>query len=277
MYAKQPAFSDEYDHLDDAIEYILENQLQPDDGTASFVDLKEKFHSTFLAHCSCAGDSNCSQSDDCQYGGNYAWHENERILNTQRRCKDLIYECFELCTCPPNCHNRLVQFGPRRGLAVKDFSHLHKQLGLVCHDPVPAGGFICEYTGELLTKDEAMRRNAENEASGAMNYILCINERSLDGDSVDQLQFFIDPSRRGNIGRYANHSCRPNCELISVRVGHFIPKLGIFAKQDIAAGEEVCFDYGGGEVRESSSVSTGRKLCFCGTDECRKYLPNIGY
>jgi [histone H3]-lysine36 N-dimethyltransferase SETMAR len=274
-------FCDDYEHISDTIEYILENQLQPNDGTMSFTDLETKYNSTFPPHCTCknSSDTSCSRNNHCFYGGNYVQQETELCLNSERICKDLLYECFDLCDCSESCINRLVQLGPRKRLVVKDFSHLHKQHGLICEDPVPQGGFICEYTGELLTKEEAERRNKYNEVNDIMNYILCVNEKSLENPDGNGEQFFIDPSQKGNIGRYLNHSCLPNCELISVRVGSYIPKIGIFAKQFIVAGEELCFDYGGGEqVKVKEGVEhTQRKLCFCRSSGCRKYLPNIDY
>ena len=49
----------------------------------------------------------------------------------------------------------------------------------------------------------------------------------------------IDGSARTNAARWINHSCDPNCEA-RIEDG----RVFIYALRDIAAGEEVTFDYG---------------------------------
>jgi uncharacterized protein len=49
----------------------------------------------------------------------------------------------------------------------------------------------------------------------------------------------IDGSPRFNTARYANHSCRPNCEAVNDRGRIFID-----AKRNIKPGEELTYDYG---------------------------------
>lgn len=54
--------------------------------------------------------------------------------------------------------------------------------------------------------------------------------------------------------------------------------IGIFAKREIGANEELCFDYGNNETTRSTENDMQiieRKLCHCKSDNCRKYLPNI--
>ena len=52
-------------------------------------------------------------------------------------------------------------------------------------------------------------------------------------------QWTIDGSTRANTARYINHSCKPNCEA-EIEDG----KILISAIKNIAAGEELTFDYG---------------------------------
>jgi SET domain-containing protein len=96
-------------------------------------------------------------------------------------------------------------------------------LGLFATAPITAGAFILEYRGRHITHAQAARR----EARGA-RYIFEINAR-----------WSIDGSTRRNIGRYANHSCRPNAE--SDLVGG---KVILRAIRAIEAGEEITYDYG---------------------------------
>lgn len=231
-------FADDYEHISNDIEYVVENCLQTTDTESElFNSLQEQFNSIYSFSCGCLtnqSDAVCNDLTTCLHGGNYttANYDNklELILNPDRKSQDLIYECNDQCSCPIWCQNRLVQYGPRRDLVVANFSHLGKQYGLQTTRKIPAGAFICEYAGEILTAREARNRFKYNDENQTMNYIICLRECPLarcDNEAfTGQLQTFIDPSRKGNIGRYLNHSCDPNCEILSVRIDGPIPKLG---------------------------------------------------
>lgn len=92
-------------------------------------------------------------------------------------------------------------------------------LGLFTLDPIEKGGFVIEYTGEVLTLKEA------NERGGQYLFETSKNR-------------FIDGSSRSNTARYINHSCRPNCE-VDIKAG----RIYVFAKRNIKAGEELNYDY----------------------------------
>ena len=81
---------------------------------------------------------------------------------------------------------------------------------------------IIEYTGEKITAEEADRRGGK--------YLFTLNE-----------EWTLDGKGREHIGRYINHSCRPNAyaELTYEEDAVFIK-----AKRRIKAGEEITFHYG---------------------------------
>lgn len=301
---------DEYEHQSNDIEYVVENVVQNSNtDSPSFESLRNEFNSIYENKCSCSSDTNGISSyemcTECSHGGNYVSFQMEDdnrmelVLNKKRRSQDLIYECCDLCACPSTCQNRLVQFGPRKHLQIIRFPR--KAFGLVTLKSIPQGAFICEYAGELLTKNEALRRIRRIDATNEMNYLICLNERSMnDGNAMgsrNKIVTYVDPSRIGNIGRYLNHSCDPNCEIISVRTNGSIPKLGkkieqfsgdrsyinfnvpaIFAKQAIAPNQELCFDYGECESASMDNLTpspNNRKPCYCGSALCRMYLPNL--
>lgn len=64
------------------------------------------------------------------------------------------------------------------------------------------GQFILEYLGEVVSEAEFRRRMMEEYSQERHHY--CLN---LDSGAV------IDGYRMGDIGRYVNHSCEPNCEM----------------------------------------------------------------
>lgn len=285
---------DDYDHEDVQIEYVIENVIfdasEDVQQSAEYQNLTETFNSMILNACSCSGA--CDSSEACPYGGNYIPYPGELVLNPSRRSKDLMYECSAGCNCDPMvCQNRLVQHGPRLNLEIIASKLLHKQYALRTNAFIPRGAFVCEYAGEALTREEAIRRMAHrNVESGSgtennteLNYVLCLNEYSSGAESTSSsaLQTFIDPRVRGNIGRYLNHSCQPNCEIFSVRVDCPIPKIAIFAKRDIAAGEELCFHYGGGvnaSISDANAIQDNQCTpCRCGSTDCGKFLPNLQF
>lgn len=95
-----------------------------------------------------------------------------------------------------------------------------------------------------------------SEAAGAAHVYMM----QLDVDCV------IDASDAGNVSRYINHSCDPNCELQRWQVGSEI-RIGIFAKRLIPAGEEITYDY-------KLSAKSAFK-CNCGTPSCRGTLKAV--
>jgi uncharacterized protein len=96
-------------------------------------------------------------------------------------------------------------------------------LGLFASAPIEKGAVIVEYTGRRITHAEAERL----EARGG-RYVFEINSR-----------WSIDGSSRRNMGRYANHSCRPNAESDLVK-----GKMILRAIKAIEPGDEITYDYG---------------------------------
>jgi SET domain-containing protein len=81
--------------------------------------------------------------------------------------------------------------------------------------------------------------------------------------SVDD-ETVIDAAYRGNIARWINHSCDPNCEAVDEDGRIFIESV-----RDIAAGEELAYDYHFIlEVRHSPAMKR-RYPCICGAPSCR--------
>lgn len=75
----------------------------------------------------------------------------------------------------------------------------------------------------------------------------------------------IDPTYKGNMARFINHSCEPNC---ITEKWHVLGEtyVGIFALRDIEENEELTFDY------KFDSYHTPLTKCLCGTPACKGYL-----
>ena len=75
----------------------------------------------------------------------------------------------------------------------------------------------------------------------------------------------IDPTQYGNVARFINHSCDPNCETRKWTVGKET-SVGIFTRRDILEDEELTFDY------QFDTFKTPFTKCYCGADKCKGYL-----
>ena len=113
-------------------------------------------------------------------------------------------------------------------------------LGLFALKPIPRGKRIIEYAGPLVSNDEVERSRGK--------YFFGVNTKwSLDG------------SRRDNVARYINHSCRPNSEaLITNR-----RRIWIWSIRNIKPGEEITYDYGK-EYFEGIIKPIGCRCANCG-------------
>lgn len=118
--------------------------------------------------------------------------------------------------------------------------------GIFAGRALASGERIAPYVGERISKEESARRRADGNV-----YIVHLDE-----------QWDVDGLNPENDARFANHSCDANCELVWEPDG----VLWLRAARAIAAGEELCFDYG---------FSLGECLahpCRCGTPQCCGYV-----
>lgn len=172
-----------------------------------------------------------------------------------------ILECNSWCACDAACSSRLVQHGPRVRLKVAP-SGGGRGFGLFACEDVKKLTFVCEYAGEVVGVSEAGRRLGSGD--GGMNYLIVLREHCATGVVLT----CVDPRCMGNVGRFANHSCDPNLLMVPVRVDNSVPRLALFARRDITAGEELTFDYSGETVLDclvspggvSHSINTGTDL-----------------
>jgi hypothetical protein len=98
-------------------------------------------------------------------------------------------------------------------------------LGLFAVRPIKRREYIVTYSGPWIGNDEADRL----ERRGA-RYLFGVNS-----------EWTINGASRRNLGRYANHSCRPNAEAVRRRGKK---KMVLVTQRAIAPGEEITFDYG---------------------------------
>lgn len=119
---------------------------------------------------------------------------------------------------------------------------------------VPRGKWIIEYTGERITHEEADARYGDDETLDWHHTFLF---------TVDE-HVCIDASHGGNVARYINHSCDPNCEAVLSE-----GEIHIVALREIVPGEELTYDYGYRLEGESMDEAVRKYPCQCGAKTCR--------
>ncbi|MEO6922564.1 MAG: SET domain-containing protein-lysine N-methyltransferase [Acidobacteriaceae bacterium] len=114
--------------------------------------------------------------------------------------------------------------------------------GVVTLDPIRRGQRVIEYGGPRLPKEVADHRYADR----IVTYLFGFGD---DGDVIDGFA----PSM------FLNHSCNPNCETDETK-----GRVHIIAIRDIAAGEELVYEYNlyDSEIDDSAD-------CYCGAPQCR--------
>uniref|UniRef100_A0A7S3QLN8 SET domain-containing protein n=1 Tax=Dunaliella tertiolecta TaxID=3047 RepID=A0A7S3QLN8_DUNTE len=136
-----------------------------------------------------------------------------------------------VCTAGELCQNQRIQRMQSPYLMLRHVGE-EKGWGVLAGEPVPAGAFIIQYTGEVVTKEEADKRLQQYEALRIPHYYLMTLSNEL----------VVDATRSGSLGRFVNHSSQPNCVTEKWLVeGREV--VIITAKRDVAVGEELCYDY----------------------------------
>jgi SET domain-containing protein len=115
--------------------------------------------------------------------------------------------------------------------------------GLFATKPIKKATRIAEYRGRRLDIDQALA--AEKRGN---RYLYEVNSKIT-----------IDGAKYGNIARYFNHSCNPNCDT-------FIRNRRVFIRtlRNIKPEEELTYDYG----RDYLKNVIGLGNCLC--SRCRK-------
>lgn len=118
--------------------------------------------------------------------------------------------------------------------------------GVFATELIPKNKRIIHYAGEKITNKESLRREERYLKNG---HIWCFKLNRL---------YVRDAAAGGNVARYVNHSCRPNC--YTRVIGDTI---WIIAARTIRPGEELTYDYltdGVASIRCRCSPDCDRKL-----------------
>jgi len=128
--------------------------------------------------------------------------------------------------------------------------------GVFTEAPINAGDMIIEYRGQLIGNAMADKREMEYEKKNMDDYMF-----RIDGQTV------CDATMLGNVARYINASCSPNCYTQIITAGEN-KRIVIYAKRDIKRGEELCYDY-----MFAFELDPEKRLeCNCGAPGCKGFM-----
>ncbi|XP_054259007.1 histone-lysine N-methyltransferase NSD2 [Macrosteles quadrilineatus] len=190
-----------------------------------------------LTPCECDpnSDNPCAPDSDC--------------LN-----RILMVECHpQVCPAGDKCCNQL--FEKRQYPPLQPYHTQERGWGLKTLVPLKKGDFVIEYVGEMIDEDEYKRRLADMHERNEDNFYFL----TIDKDRM------LDAGPKGNVARFMNHSCQPNCETQKWTVNGDT-RVGLFALFDIVADTELVFNY------NLESTGNDKKPCMCGAPNCSGFI-----
>lgn len=131
--------------------------------------------------------------------------------------------------------------------------------GVFASEAIAAGERVVRYKGKLRSHEEVDALYGEQPEDGH-TFLFTVNE-----------DYVIDANVDGNVARFINHSCAPNCEAVvhqNKNGKRHKDKIQIEAIRDIAPGEELTYNYG--IVLHEPHTARLKKLwaCRCGSPQC---------
>ena len=118
---------------------------------------------------------------------------------------------------------------------------------------------VAEYVGEYIDNNETEAREKRYREQRIQDYMFRVND-----------DLVIDATMKGGNGRYANHSCAPNCYTKNIFVdgNKSLRRVMIIAMRPIEVNEEITYDYQFPLEMDLHS----RLPCNCGAESCRGFM-----
>lgn len=130
--------------------------------------------------------------------------------------------------------------------------------GVFAARDLPAECYLLDYTGRLLTHDEANGKYGGIE--NGHTFLFTLNET-----------YVVDGNDRGNSARWLNHSCNPNCKAWTIAHPSGDPRRDRIVLETLVAipmGTELTFDYGIVLQEPYTPELLALWACRCGCENC---------
>lgn len=125
--------------------------------------------------------------------------------------------------------------------------------GVFALQPIARGDRIIEYKGEVIGWPEALRRHPHDPTDPNHTFYFHIDDEHV-----------IDAKYGGNMARWINHACEPNCQADETDGRVFIRAL-----RDLQPGDELFYDYGLVLDERQTAKLKKQYACRCGSPACR--------
>ncbi|KAJ3904103.1 histone-lysine N-methyltransferase [Lentinula edodes] len=163
-------------------------------------------------------------------------------------------ECLAgYCRCGEHCLNQ--RFQKKNYAPIEIVLTDKKGFGLRAEDDILKDSFIYEYVGDVVNNVSFKKRMRDYATEGIKHFYFMMLQKDE----------FIDATKSGGIGRFANHSCKPNCYVAKWTVDQHV-RMGIFAKRNIRKDEELTFNYNVDRYGHQAQV------CYCGEPNCVGFI-----
>merc|ERR1712228_505367 len=169
-----------------------------------------------------------------------AQNKNSKHLNKRRRILSQSMHHYQNNESLLLSKQKNIQFGK---------SHIHSW-GVFALEDIASEEMVVEYIGEYIDEKIANLREKVYEKQGYDDYMFRVDDNLI-----------IDATKKGNLARFINHSCDPNCYTRIIAVNNTL-RVVIYSKMQIKAGEELTYDY-------KFPIEDDKIICLCGSKNCR--------
>jgi hypothetical protein len=194
-------------------------------------------------------ECDCGEEWDAVDKINHACGEDSDCINRATKM-----ECVaDGCSCGRKCQNQ--RFLRKQYADVSVIKTDKKGFGLRANRDMVPGDFVFEYIGEVIDERTFRRRMIQYDQEGIKHfYFMSLTKGE-----------FVDATKRGNLGRFCNHSCNPNCFVDKWVVADKL-RMGIFVERSVRAGEELVFNY------NVDRYGADPQPCYCGEPNCSGFI-----
>ncbi|RDW78418.1 histone-lysine N-methyltransferase-1 [Coleophoma crateriformis] len=228
-----------FDHVEDSTE----------EATSGFQPIRDCIYGSKYMGYSEHDALDCDCSEEWRDGENHACGEDSDCINRATKMECVAKDC----NCGLDCQNQ--RFQRKQYANVSVIKTEKKGYGLRANTDLQPNDFIFEYIGEVINEPAFRRRMVQYDQEGIKHFYFMSLTKSE----------FVDATKKGNLGRFCNHSCNPNCYVDKWVVGEKL-RMGIFAERHIKAGEELVFNY------NVDRYGADPQPCYCGEPNCTGFI-----
>lgn len=182
------------------------------------------------------------------------------VTNCVMRVRPAAHVCDATCTPPNFAADNTKDIYDNIDLCQTD----NMGIGVFATAPIPAQSLIGLYTGNLMDR--------ANMFQGQEKYGMTLGKKDDVNDA--KIDVVVDSMAQGGWTRFVNHSCRPNCKIMSGFNCGTSKVLYFRTTRNIAAGQQLFLNYGKEYFRVAGIGSAIEGAgCLCGKRGCHSKKP----